>query len=146
MEQLKFLPKLRLTKAQLQMIIKERDYETLEVNNGECASDGISYKIDGRVVEIIDEYMMDNIIEDLRRKQMSEIEKHIVDAFQKHFGIPIYYVDMREIEHRVVEGNPIESYRYRGETFLYVQVPGDIDINKDPQGVKLTMKYNYKEV
>ena len=33
MEQLKFLPKLRLTKAQLQMIIKERDYETLEVSN-----------------------------------------------------------------------------------------------------------------
>ena len=30
MEQLKFLPKLRLTKAQLQTIIKERDYESLE--------------------------------------------------------------------------------------------------------------------
>ena len=144
MEQLKFLPKLRLTKAQLQMIIKERDYETLEVSNGECASDGISYKIDGRVVEIIDEYMMDNIIENLHRKQMSEIEKHIVDAFQKHFGIPIYHVDMREIEHRV--DYPIESYRYRGETFFYVQVPGDIDVNTDSQGVKLTMTYKYKEV
>ena len=144
MEQLKFLPKLRLTKAQLQMIIKERDYETLEVSNGECASDGISYKIDGRVVEIIDEYMMDNIIEDLRRKQMSEIEKHIVDAFQKHFGIPIYYVDMREIEHRV--DYPLESFNYRGETFLYVQVPGDIDVNKDPQVVKLAMTFKYKEV
>ena len=55
MEQLKFLPKLRLTKAQLQMIIKERDCETLEVSNGECAFDGIIYKIDGRIVEIIDE-------------------------------------------------------------------------------------------
>ena len=144
MEQLKFLPKLRLTKAQLQMIIKERDYETLEVSNGECASDGISYKIDGRVVEIIDEYMMDNIIEDLHRKQMSEIEKHIVDAFQKHFGIPIYYVDMREIEHRV--DYLLESFNYRGETFLNVQVSGDIDVNTDSQGVKLTMKYNYEEV
>ena len=146
MEQLKFLPKLRLTKAQLQMIIKERDYETLEVSNGECASDGISYKIDGRVVEIIDEYMMDNIIEDLRRKQMSEIEKHIVDAFQKYFGISFADVDLREIEHIRVEGDPIESYRYRGETFLYVQVPFDIDVNTDSQDVKLTMKYNYKEV
>ena len=146
MEQLKFLPKLRLTKAQLQMIIKERDYETLEVNNGECASDGISYKIDGRVVEIIDEYMMDNIIEDLRRKHMSEIEKHIVDAFQKHFGISIYDVDLGEIEHIRVRGDPIESYRYRGETFLYVQVPGDIDVNTDPQVVKLAMTFKYKEV
>ena len=55
MEQLKFLPKLRLTKAQLQMIIKEGDYESFEVSNGECDSDGIIYKIDGRIVEIIDE-------------------------------------------------------------------------------------------
>ena len=146
MEQLKILPKLRLTKAQLQMIIKERDYETLEVSNGECASDGISYKIDGRVVEIIDEYMMDNIIEDLRRKQMTEIEKHIVDAFQKHFGISIYDVDLRDIEHIRVVGDPIESYRYRGEIFLCVQVHGDIDVNTDPQGVKLTMTYKYEEV
>ena len=55
MEQLKFLPKLRLTEAQLQKILKDRDYETIDVNNGECASDGISYKRDGRIVEIIDE-------------------------------------------------------------------------------------------
>ena len=136
MEQLKFLPKLRMTKAQLQMIIKERDYETLEVSNGECASDGISYKIDGRVVEIIDEYMIDNIIEDLRRKQMSEIEKHIVDAFQKHFGIPIYYVDMREIEHRV--DYPLESFSYRGETFLNIH----FDVNID----QLVLTINYGEV
>lgn len=55
MKQLKFLPKLRLTKEQLQTIIKERDYESLDISNGECASDGITYKIDGRVVEIIEE-------------------------------------------------------------------------------------------
>ena len=55
MEQLKFLPKLRLKVAQLQKILKDRNYETLDVSNGECASDGITYKIDGRVVEIIDE-------------------------------------------------------------------------------------------
>ena len=55
MEQLKFLPKLRLTEAQLQKILKDKDYETLDVSNGECASNGITYKIDGRVVEIIDE-------------------------------------------------------------------------------------------
>lgn len=55
MEQLKFLPKLRLTKAQLQKILKDRDYETLDVSNGECASDGITYKMDGRVIEIIEE-------------------------------------------------------------------------------------------
>ena len=146
MEQLKFLPKLRLTEAQLQKILKDRDYETLDVSNGECASDGISYKIDGRVVEIIDEYMMDNIVDDVCREQVSTLEKLVVDAFQKHFGISIYDVDLREIEHIRVEGDPIESYRYRGETFLYVQVPFDIDVNTDSQGVKLKMTYKYKEV
>ena len=140
MEQLKFLPKLRLTKAQLQMIIKERDYETLEVSNGECASDGISYKIDGRVVEIIDEYMMDNIIDNLHRKQMSEIEKHIVDAFQKHFGISIYDVDLRDIERIRVEGDPIESYRYRGEKFLDIRT----DICQDRKGFYFEIKFSYK--
>lgn len=91
--------------------------------------------------------MMNNIIEDLYRKQMSEIEKHVVDAFQKHFGISIHNVDLREIEHIVVEGDPIESFRYRGETFLYMQeVPGDIDVSNDPVGVKLTLTIQFREV
>ena len=90
--------------------------------------------------------LMNKIVDDVCRKQVSKHEKLVVDAFQKHFGISIGDVDLREIEHIVVKGDPIESYRYRGETFLYVQVPGDIDINTDSQDVKLTMKYNYKEV
>ena len=90
--------------------------------------------------------LMNKIIDDVCREQVSKLEKLVVDAFQKHFGISIFDVDLREIEHIRVEGNPIESYRYRGETFLCVQVPGDIDVNTDPQGVKLTMTYKYKEV
>ena len=90
--------------------------------------------------------LMNRIIDDVCREQVSKLEKLVVDAFQKHFGISIYDVDLREIEPIRVEGDPIESYRYRGETFLYVQVPGDIDVNTDPQGVKLTMTYKYKEV
>ena len=90
--------------------------------------------------------LMNKIIDDVCKKQVSAIEKSVVDAFENHFGISIYDVDLRDIEHIRVEGDPIESYRYRGETFLYVQVPFDIDVNTDSQGVKLTMKYNYKEV
>ena len=86
------------------------------------------------------------IIDDVCRKQVSTLEKLCVNAFEMHFGISIYDVDLREIEHIRVEGDPIESYIYRGETFLYVQVPGDIDVNTDPQGVKLTMTYKYKEL
>ena len=90
--------------------------------------------------------LMNKIVDDVCREQVSTLEKLVVDAFQKHFGISIYDVDLREIEHIVVEGDPIESYRYRGETFLYVQFPRDIDVNTDSQGVKLKMAYKYKEV
>ena len=91
--------------------------------------------------------MMNHIIDDLYRKQMSEIEKHVEDAFQKHFGISIHDIDLREIEHIVVESDPIESFRYRGETFLYMQeVPGDIDFSNDPTGVKLTLTIQFREV
>ena len=86
-------------------------------------------------------------IEELYRGHLSALEKCIVDAFESPFGISIDDVDLREIEHIVVEGDPIESYRYRGETFLYVQFPRDIDvINTDSQGVKLSMTFKYKEV
>ena len=82
--------------------------------------------------------LMNKIVDDVCREQVSKLEKLVVDAFQNHFGISIYDVDLREIEHIRVEGDPIESYRYRGETFLYVQVPGDIDVNTNPQVVKIS--------
>ena len=90
--------------------------------------------------------LMERFIENLCREHVSTIEKYVADAFQKHFGISIDDVNLREIEHIRVVGDPIESYRYRGETFLYVQATGDIDVNTDPQGVKLTMTYKYEEV
>ena len=90
--------------------------------------------------------LMNKIIDGVCREQVSTHKKLVVDAFQKHFEISIYDVDLREIEHIRVEGDPIESYSYRGETFLYVQVPFDIDVNTDSQGVKLKMTYKYKEV
>ena len=66
--------------------------------------------------------MMNKIIDDVCGKQVSTLEKLVVDAFENHFGISIYDVNLREIEHIRVEDDPIESYRYRGETFLYVKV------------------------
>lgn len=55
MEQMCFLSHLKLTKAQLQKIIDEKDYECLEISNGLTPSDGIIYKIDGMLVDLIDE-------------------------------------------------------------------------------------------
>ena len=58
--------------------------------------------------------LMNKIIDDIRRKQVSALEKCVVEAFENHFGISIYDVDLREIEHKRVVGDPIESYRYWG--------------------------------
>ena len=91
--------------------------------------------------------MINHIIDDLYRKQMSEIEKHVEDAFQKHFSISIHDIDLREIEHIVVEGDTLSSFRYRGKTFLYMQeVPGDIDVSNDPICAKLTLTIQFIEV
>lgn len=90
---------------------------------------------------------INNILDDLYRKYMSEIDKHIEDAFQKHFGISIHDVDLREIEHIVIKGDPVESYRYKGETFLYMQkVPGDFDVSIEPTGIKYTTTIQIGEV
>ena len=73
---------------------------------------------------------------DLRRKH----EKIVVDAFENHFGISIYDVDLRDIEHIRVEGDPIESYRYRGEKFLDIRT----DIRQDRKGFYFETKSIYK--
>lgn len=48
-------PTIKLTKAQLFERINKGEYETLDTSTGECADDGVTYKIDGFKVEIIDD-------------------------------------------------------------------------------------------
>lgn len=58
-------------------------------------------------------------------------EAIICGAFEKHFGFPLSEVKDKENPDRLVElGNPIQTYRYRGEVFLYLaegtpQIDGD---------------------
>ena len=51
---------MKLTTTQLQKIFNELDYETFEHSTGECGS-GPIFKINGRLVEIINESDMDKI-------------------------------------------------------------------------------------
>ncbi len=81
---------------------------------------------------------MYNLIQCSYRESVYTIDKLIEDAFQKHFSVSIHDVDLREIEHIVVEGDPIESFIYRGETFLYIHT----DINRDQEGVYFTIKFS----
>ncbi len=81
---------------------------------------------------------MYNLIQCSYRESLYTVDKLIEDAFQKHFSVSIHDVDLREIEHIVVEGDPIESFIYRGETFLYIHT----DINRDQEGVYFTIKFS----
>ena len=54
--------------------------------------------------------LMNKIIDDVCREQVSTLEKLVVNAFQKQFGISFADVDLREIEYVRVEDDPIESY------------------------------------
>ena len=64
-------------------------------------------------------------------KLTKQTESIICGAFEKHFGFPLSEVKDKENLDRLVElGNPIQTYRYRGEVFLYLaegtpQIDGD---------------------
>ena len=63
-------------------------------------------------------------------KQVQAIDKIIQDAFRKHFGKTLAEVkDTENLKHIVVEGSPIESYQYQGQTFLLIEFG---DYEQDP--------------
>lgn len=64
---------------------------------------------------------IENTLSGLIQKQARKQDEIIRNAFRKHFGFDIMEVKDREnLEHIVVQGDPVESLRYRGETFLYI--------------------------
>lgn len=80
---------------------------------------------------------------DLYKKQVEETSKRVRDAFERHFGISIDKVDPREIDRLTSSGDPVESFRYRGETFLYMEQDAGV-IERESSGaiiVKYTTRY-----
>ena len=66
----------------------------------------------------------DEIIQKLVGNPSRKIEEIVQKSFMKHFGFPLFKVrDIENLERLITEGSPISSYRYRGETFLYVMEP-----------------------
>lgn len=72
---------------------------------------------------------MNEIIEHALASVHKKEREIICEAFREHFGFEITEVeDAAELEHIVMEGTPVESYRYYGETFLYKE-RGGIEID-----------------
>jgi len=85
----------------------------------------------------------DNIIKDAIAEMHKGQDTIIRNAFQKHFGFPLEEVkDKENLEHIIVQGEPISSFRYRGETFLYWK--DEMDFEQGNEGVTFTQQF--KEV
>lgn len=74
--------------------------------------------------------MVEDIIRDLMRQQAEARDEKIKTAFEKHFGFSIGLADPAQMELIFVENNPVRSFRYRGETFLYWK-EGEVEFKGD---------------
>lgn len=84
----------------------------------------------------------------LIKEHCSMIDNIIQEAFQEHFGFPLKDVqDKEELERITIEGDLIESFRYRGETFLLWQ-KGNLDfhIDKAEKKYEVNITTKYKKI
>jgi len=88
----------------------------------------------------LDEQIVDSVLSE----HIGRLEALIRDAFQKHFGFDIMEVKDRENLRRVViEGDDIERFQYREETFFIWQnrsLDFKVEQKKDCFEVTLTTK------
>ena len=72
---------------------------------------------------------MNDILNQFVSEQAAVLDQKVRSAFREHFGFPLEEVeDTENLEHCTIEGNPIEFFRYRGQTFLLYE-RGALKIN-----------------
>lgn len=72
---------------------------------------------------------MNDILNQFVKEQTAVLEQRVRAAFRDHFGFPLEEVeDTENLEHCIIEGNPTEFFRYRGQTFLLYE-RGALKIN-----------------
>lgn len=75
---------------------------------------------------------MENVVEQPLRELRRMQDELLKDAFREHFGFELTDVkDKENLKHIIVQGEPISSFRYRGETFLYLQEMPDYKVEND---------------
>ena len=92
---------------------------------------------------------MNRIIEQALATVHEKNREIICEAFREHFGFEITEVeDAAELEHIVMPGTLVESYRYNGETFLYKE-RGEIEIDpflEKPEWPTFKVTHRYVKV
>lgn len=87
------------------------------------------------------------IVGDILEKKLCSIDRIIEEAFLEHFGFLLCDVqDKENLEHIIVQEDPIESFRYRGETFLYWNRAMKIDVSKSDLMVNIKCTTEFKKV
>ena len=89
--------------------------------------------------------MIEEIINGLIAGTNNSLERIIADAFRRHFGYDIRCADKEELQHLITEGEEIQSFQYRHETFLYIS-GWETKYEFDRDGAKALMKMKYKMV
>ena len=91
---------------------------------------------------------IDHITDQVIKKQTSMLDNLLQEAFLEHFGFPLNEVkDTENLEHIIVEGNSVESFRYRGETFsLWQRGTYDIQIKKSVDNYEVTLVSKAKKI
>lgn len=89
--------------------------------------------------------MIEEITTGLIGATNNSLERIIADAFLRHFGYNIRCADKEELQHLITEGEEIQSFQYRHETFLYV-TDWEYDYHFDEDKVVCKMKMKFKMV
>lgn len=89
--------------------------------------------------------MMEEITNGLIAANNNSLERIIADAFRRHFGYDIQCADKEELQHLITEGEEIQSFQYRHETFLYIS-GWETKYEFDRFGAMVLMKMKFKMV
>lgn len=90
---------------------------------------------------------INELLNDAVRKAQQGREEIIKGAFLEHFGVPIETIDdIQNLERIVQHGNPVSSYRYRGETFLFLKEEFDFSFSRGHYRRSFTITVSYSKV
>ena len=92
---------------------------------------------------------MSEILEQFISRQNALLDHLLKESFRKRFGFPIEEVkDTENLKHIVIEGDPLESFQYRGKTFLLWQSgTADYKFTKQDNGdILVTVESRYLSV
>ena len=87
---------------------------------------------------------MTECINEMVERRIKEQDRIIKDSFQKHFGFPIIEVkDTENFSRESIVLSTIQEFKYRGETFLLIDLSEGVDVQSKNGNYEATMSIRY---